>query len=112
MCNPQTFALCSALHFEVPMKTLALLLSLTPIATADDDLTKWPISIPITMNTSESGANIKGDVAEYPVALALSAENFDFTQAKPDGSDLRFSLEYQSQREGQKFLRVGKSQRK
>src|SRR5262249_50669259 len=40
---------------------------------------------------SESGAAVKGDVRNFPVAIALHAGNFDFEQAKEDGSDLRFT---------------------
>ena len=34
---------------------------------------------------------LAGDVKAYPVAVILNAANFDFTQAKPLGQDVRFS---------------------
>lgn len=55
------------------------------------DFSKWRYYRAINFNTSATGANIKGDVQNYPVAVALSASNFDFSQAKADGSDIRFS---------------------
>src|SRR5205085_1461974 len=44
----------------------------------------------IKMDTTAAGANVMGNVAHYPVAVALAADNFDFSQAKPRGEDLRF----------------------
>jgi hypothetical protein len=58
---------------------------------ADEDLTRWRYSRVIKLDTSASGANIKGDVKSYPVAVVLGPQNFDFAQAKADGSDLRFT---------------------
>lgn len=55
-----------------------------------DDFSKWRCYRALQLDTSPAGANVTGDVANYPVAVALSAANFDFTQAKPDGSDVRF----------------------
>jgi hypothetical protein len=42
------------------------------------------------MDTTPAGAGITGNVANYPVAVVLSATNFDFAQAKAQGEDLRF----------------------
>lgn len=60
------------------------------------DFAKWRYYSTINLNTSASGANVKGDVQNYPVAVALAANNFDFSQAKHDGSDIRFSDEQNS----------------
>jgi len=43
----------------------------------------------LKLDTTAAGANIASDVAKYPLALVLRADNFDFTQAAPDGSDVR-----------------------
>jgi hypothetical protein len=56
-----------------------------------DDFSKWRCYRALQLDTSPTGANVLGDVTNYPVAVALNATNFDFTQAKPDGSDLRFA---------------------
>jgi hypothetical protein len=50
----------------------------------------WRFSKVITMNTTAGGAAVMGNVENYPVAVALNAQNFDFTQAKALGEDLRF----------------------
>ena len=55
------------------------------------DLTKHKFSKPIKLDTTAAGANVAGDVAKYPVAIQLSAANFDFSQARPGGEDVRFS---------------------
>lgn len=44
----------------------------------------------ITLDTSASGANVPEAVTQYPLAILLDAENFDFTQAQAGGEDLRF----------------------
>src|SRR6185436_10358801 len=45
----------------------------------------------IGMNTSSSGANVSGEVKNFPVPINLTEASFDFSKAKSDGSDLRFS---------------------
>lgn len=62
---------------------------------SDDTITianpLWKYSHPVFLNTSRSGADIKGDVYNFPVLVRLDKANFDFSQAKPDGSDIRFT---------------------
>src|SRR5688572_10259815 len=55
------------------------------------DFARWRHAKPLTLNTSASGADVKGDVRNFPLAVALDASNFDFTQAKPNGADVRLS---------------------
>jgi hypothetical protein len=45
----------------------------------------------IKLDTTATGANVTGDVPKYPVAVILTAANFDFATAKPKGEDLRFA---------------------
>jgi hypothetical protein len=54
-------------------------------------LAKWQYFKPITLDTTASGANVSAAVAKYPVAVVLTAQNFDFSQAKDMGADLRFA---------------------
>ncbi len=52
----------------------------------------WSKNRNIILNTSASGANVAGDVLDFPVLIRLgAAEDSIFAQAKSDGSDLRFS---------------------
>jgi hypothetical protein len=44
----------------------------------------------IKLDTTAAGAGVMVDVAKYPVAIVLNAMNFDFTQAKSKGEDVRF----------------------
>jgi biopolymer transport protein ExbB len=60
----------------------------TPGAT---DLAKHKFAKQVKLDTTSAGAPVMGDVAKYPVAVLLTAANFDFAQAKPGGEDLRFS---------------------
>jgi hypothetical protein len=50
----------------------------------------WKFTKAIKLDTSASGANVAGTVANYPVAVLLTAMNFDFAQAKDAGEDIRF----------------------
>ncbi len=55
------------------------------------DYSAWDFSRLITLNTSATGANVPGNIPGFPVLIRLSPANFDFSQAKADGSDLRFT---------------------
>lgn len=55
------------------------------------DLTMFKFSKVIRMDTTAAGANVAGNVTNFPVAVLLNATNFDFTQAKAAGEDLRFA---------------------
>lgn len=69
---------------------LSLLLAVKGFAVTFDD---WPYAMTLKLNTSPSGANIGSSVTNFPILVRLDGGNFDFTQAKSDGSDLRFSRE-------------------
>ena len=45
------------------------------------------------LDTAAIGANVAGDVRNFPVAVALNTNNSDFNQARPDDADGRFSSE-------------------
>ena len=45
----------------------------------------------IYLNTSPSGADIADRVTDFPILIRLRESNFNFSQAKVDGSDLHFS---------------------
>jgi len=51
----------------------------------------WKYSKRIYCNTFASGANVPGNVTGFPVLVRLTGSNFIFTEAKSDGSDLRFA---------------------
>lgn len=42
------------------------------------------------MHTTASGAGVAQSVIDFPVLIRLTAGNFDFSQAKNNGTDLRF----------------------
>jgi hypothetical protein len=54
------------------------------------DLTKFKYNRPVKLDTTTAGAGVMGNVDNFPVPVVLGA-NFDFTQAKPDGADVRFA---------------------
>jgi hypothetical protein len=49
----------------------------------------WAHSIKMYLNTTASGANIAGNVYDFPVLVRLTKLNFDFSQAKGKGEDVR-----------------------
>jgi hypothetical protein len=51
----------------------------------------WAHSAKISINTSASGAPITGPLAHFPLLVQLDAANFNFSQAKAGGADIRFS---------------------
>ncbi|MDB5105745.1 MAG: hypothetical protein JWP91_3434 [Fibrobacteres bacterium] len=51
----------------------------------------WAIVRKVTLNTSSTGANVPGNVLDYPVLVRLAAPAFDFSQVRKDGADLRFA---------------------
>jgi biopolymer transport protein ExbB len=54
---------------------------------------QWSIRKKITIDTSQSGANITEPIGSMPVLIRLHSGNFRFEQAKDDGSDLRIVAE-------------------
>jgi biopolymer transport protein ExbB len=72
----------------IPMRSglTALLLSVSLVAHAGD----WAHKQKVTLDTTATGAELKQEVAQFPVAVRLHSGNFTFADAKPDGSDLRF----------------------
>ncbi len=49
-----------------------------------------PLATLIQINTSTSGANVQDDVADFPLLVRLTDENFDFSSADENGDDIRF----------------------
>lgn len=54
------------------------------------DYFRWDYSRQIVLNTSKTGAGIQSTVTNFPVLIRLSENNFNFSQSRPDGSDIRF----------------------
>jgi hypothetical protein len=55
------------------------------------DYATWKFSGKITLNTTASGANVFGDVANFPVLIRLTSNNFYFSQSMSNGEDIRFA---------------------
>lgn len=51
----------------------------------------WDYARTLVLNTTGTGANISGDVVNFPMLVRLNADNFDFNQAQAHGADLRFA---------------------
>lgn len=66
-------------------------LSLLPEWTPAQALSGFKYRKEVTLNTSATGANITAAVPGFPVPVTLTADNFDFAQAKADGADIRFT---------------------
>jgi Concanavalin A-like lectin/glucanases superfamily/Domain of unknown function (DUF2341) len=68
---------------------LAAMLLSAGVVTADE-YAGWRYWKAIRLDTTAAGAGVKRDVRGFPVPVVLGA-GFDFGQAKPDGTDVRFS---------------------
>jgi len=69
---------------------LLVLLALLPATANAWWNTDWKFRKKIGINTSSTGADLKDSVANGLVAVRLHSGNFLFTDARPDGVDLRF----------------------
>lgn len=72
--------------------------------TAAVEFPLWKYDRKLTLNTSTTGANVPGNVYNFPVLIRLNTQNFNFLQAKKHGEDIRFttsggrSLSYEIER--------------
>jgi hypothetical protein len=51
----------------------------------------WKYSRRLFLNTTSTGANVPGNVINFPVLVRLTANTYDFTQARIDGEDILFT---------------------
>jgi Concanavalin A-like lectin/glucanases superfamily/Domain of unknown function (DUF2341) len=51
----------------------------------------WNYSRKCVCNTTASGANVAGNVMNFPILIRLTNSNFNFSEANIDGGDLRFA---------------------
>lgn len=70
---------------RLSLALLALHLALPGAATAAE----WAHKKKLSLDTTAAGADIKEELLQLPVLVRLHSGNFNFTQAKPDGADLR-----------------------
>lgn len=56
-----------------------------------DNLVAWQHSKPICISNTQSAAAAFGAIDQFPLRVTLDAANFTFTQALPDGRDIRFT---------------------
>ena len=75
-----------------------------PVSIVADDYLQWSKSVNCTLNTTSTGANIAGNVTNFPILLRLNAGNFNFAEVQTNGADIRFAksdgthLNYQIER--------------
>ncbi|MBN1307461.1 MAG: DUF2341 domain-containing protein [Chitinispirillaceae bacterium] len=65
--------------------------SVSPGGTTVVSNPSWKYARKLCLNTSPTGANVAGDVANFPVLIRLNGDNFTFAQAQENGADLRFT---------------------
>lgn len=59
---------------------------------AVEDYSLWRHSARLYINTTSTGANIAGDIHDFPLLIRLDSNNFDgFSSTEPGGADIRFS---------------------
>jgi len=76
------------------MRNIAILLALVALAVPMSASAwwngDWKFRKKILVNTSQTGADVKEGVSNALVSVRLHSGNFLFTDAKPDGADIRF----------------------
>ena len=65
---------------------MGLMLALSPVAYPSE----WAHHKKLSFDTTVGGTEILEDVTQLPLLVRLHSGNFTFSEAKPDGSDLRF----------------------
>jgi hypothetical protein len=53
--------------------------------------TEWKYARRLRLNTTATGAGVTRNVTGFPLIVRLTADNFNFSQPKADGSDIRFA---------------------
>jgi hypothetical protein len=71
--------------------TLAENISVVPESTVTLVYSAWLHNKKMYFNTTESGANVPGNVVNFPVLIRLYSTDLDFSQVKPGGGDVRFA---------------------
>ncbi|MBN1577418.1 MAG: DUF2341 domain-containing protein [Chitinispirillaceae bacterium] len=66
-------------------------LTLQPGDTLESEYAAWKFSRRLVLNTTASGADIQGNVHDFPILVRLNDATFDFTQAQIGGRDVRFT---------------------
>jgi len=74
----------SIIRYRLPVKSKETVLVVMP---------SWQHSRRIYLNTSPSGAGVSENVYNFPVLIRLTSANFNFTEAKLQGEDIRFTKE-------------------
>lgn len=71
---------------------LALIMAAAPAAWSQaGDFQAWAHAADFRIDTRPQGADVAGDVLEFPLLIRLDSSAFPFAEAKPDGTDLRVS---------------------
>ncbi len=74
--------------------TIGMIAALALFQSASAQYTGWQLSGSLYILTTPEGANLPATASEanFPLLVRLNKEWFDFSQAKADGSDIRFSI--------------------
>ncbi|MDB5103245.1 MAG: putative protein of unknown function acetylesterase [Fibrobacteres bacterium] len=57
----------------------------------NENYSAWPQSRRLYLNTTAAGANVAGNVDDFPVLVRLTRAEFDFSQSRGRGRDIRFA---------------------
>jgi hypothetical protein len=81
----------AALYTSAPSRQISGPVDVQPLDTASIAYPGLVYYKKLVLNTSANGANVPGKVTDFPVLVRLTATNFDFSQARGDGADIRFT---------------------
>lgn len=72
----------SVIRFDIPV---------TPGQMSDVNNPDWLYARRIELNTTSAGADVAGNVMNFPILIRLTEENFKFEQSRRAGEDIRFT---------------------
>lgn len=79
-------------YFATIAAACAVVLFENSVFAGNDNYSQWSYSMPIYLNTTSSGANVAGNVTNFPVLVRLNPRNFSgFSNVLAGGADIRFS---------------------
>lgn len=77
---------------DMAIRRLTDTVSIRPLDTAElRTFEAWAHEALWRLNTTTTGANVFGNVVDFPILVRLNGQNFDFSEARPDGRDVRFT---------------------
>jgi len=85
----------SAVYYSTTGGSVSTVIRYDVLVASGDTVTienpEWKYARALYLNTTPSGADVAGNSISFPVLIRLTVNNFNFSQTKINGDDIRFS---------------------